>query len=62
MEGIKGERDEQQSDRAENHDQHGLYLGPFRVPKSESFHLKCFVSIVRIVLPTSAGSTFSEKS
>ena len=33
MEGIKGERSEQQSDRAENHHQHGLDLGRFEVQK-----------------------------
>ena len=33
MEGIKGERNEQQSDRAENHEQHGLYLCRFEVEK-----------------------------
>ena len=33
MERIKGERKEQQSDKAENHHQHGLYLGRFEVPK-----------------------------
>ena len=33
MEGIKGERNEQQSDRAENHDQNGLYLSRFEVEK-----------------------------
>ena len=33
MEGIKGERNERQSDRAENHDQNGLYLGRFEVEK-----------------------------
>ena len=33
MEGIKGERNEQQSDRAENHHQHGLDLGRFEVQK-----------------------------
>ena len=33
MEGIKGERNEQQSDRAENHHQHGLYLSRFEVEK-----------------------------
>ena len=33
MEGIKGERDEQQSERAENHNQIGLYLGRFEVEK-----------------------------
>ena len=33
MEGIKGERNEQQSERAENHDQNGLYLDRFEVEK-----------------------------
>ena len=33
MEGIKGERGEQQSDRAENHHQNGLDLGRFEVQK-----------------------------
>ena len=33
MEGIKGERNERQSDRAENHDQNGFYLGRFEVEK-----------------------------
>ena len=58
MEGIKGERIELQSDRAENHNQ----TGPFRSRKSDIFDLKCFVSISRIVLPVWAGSTFSEKT
>ena len=33
MEGIKGERTEQQTDRAEDHDQNGLYLSRFEVEK-----------------------------
>ena len=33
MEGIKGERSEQQSDRAENRPQNGLDLGRFEVQK-----------------------------
>ena len=33
MEGIRGERNEQQSDRAENHDYNGLYLSGFEVEK-----------------------------
>ena len=33
MEGIKGERNEQQSETAENHDQNGLYLGRLEVEK-----------------------------
>ena len=33
MEGIKRERSEQQSDRAENHHQNGLDLGSFAVQK-----------------------------
>ena len=31
MEGINGERNEQESDRAENHDQNGFYLRRFEV-------------------------------
>ena len=52
MDGIKGERNEQVSDRAENHDQNKLYLGGFDVEKVYFFDLKCFVSISRIVVPT----------
>ena len=37
MEGIKGERSEQQSDRVENHHQHGLDLGGFEVQKVRFF-------------------------
>ena len=33
MGGIKRERDEPQSDRAENHHQNGLDLGPFEVQR-----------------------------
>ena len=33
MEGIKGERSEQQSDKAENHHQHGVNSGRFEVQK-----------------------------
>ena len=33
MEGIKRERSERQSERAENHDQNGLDLGRFEVQK-----------------------------
>ena len=33
LEGIKGERGEQQSDRAENHHQNGLDLGRFEVQR-----------------------------
>ena len=62
MEGIKGERNEQQSDRAKNHDQNEPYLGRFEVEKVNFFDVECFVYIFRIVLPTEAGSTFSEIS
>ena len=33
MEGRNGERNEQQSETAENHNQKGLYLGPFEIKK-----------------------------
>ena len=38
MERMKGERSERQSDRAETHDQNGLYLGRFDVGK-----VRCFI-------------------
>ena len=38
MEGIKGERNEQQSDRAENHHRNGIDLGHFDVEK-----VRCFI-------------------
>ena len=62
MEGIKGERSEQQSNRAENQHRNGIDLGHFEVEKVRFFHEKCFVSIFRIVLPMRAGSTIPEKS
>ena len=37
MEGIKGERSEQQSDRAENHSRNGIDLGYFDVEKVRFF-------------------------
>ena len=37
MEGIKGERSEQHSDRVENHHQNGLDLGGFEVQKVRFF-------------------------
>ena len=43
MEGIKGERNEQQSDRVEHRYQNGLYLGRFEVEKVTFFikHASC---------------------
>ena len=54
MERIKGERNEQQTDRTENHNQNGVYLGRFVVEKWD-FRSKCFVSIFRIVLSYPSG-------
>ena len=59
--GDKRGKDENQSDGAENHQQHGLDLGHFEVPKLR-FSIKCFVSIFRIMLLSAAGSRFSEIS
>ena len=51
MEGIKGERSEQQSDRAENHHQNGFDLGCFEVQK-----VRCFeVQKVRFFIKNSLG-------
>ena len=60
MEGIKGQRNERQSDRAEKSCLKWALCGPFRGRKSDIFDIKCFLSISRSLVPTGAGSTFSE--
>ena len=42
MEGIKKEKSEQQNDKAEKHDQHGLDLGCFEVQKVRFLILNAF--------------------
>ena len=51
---LKGQRSKKHSKRMKDPTRSGR--------KSEIVDVKCFVSISRIVLPTEAGSTFSEKS
>ena len=51
MEGIKGERSEQQSDRAENHHQHGLDLGCFEVQKVRFFIKNALCLYLKICFP-----------
>ena len=62
MEGIKGERSEQQSDRAENHHQNGLDLGRFEVQKVMFLIKDALCLYIRIVLPMWAGTTIPENS
>ena len=50
---LNGQRSKKHSTRTKNSPRSGR--------KSEMFDVKCFVSISRIVLPTYAESTFSEK-
>ena len=45
MEGIKGERSEQQSDRVENHHQHGLDLGGLAVQNVRFFREGVFRNV-----------------
>ena len=51
---LKGQRSKEYSKRTKSSPRSGR--------KSEIFDVKCFVSISRIVVPTRAGNTFSEKS
>ena len=57
---VRREREpkRQRSDRSEKGTSKEGLSDPFRRRKSEIFGLKCFVSILKIVLPVWAGSTF----
>ena len=55
MEGIKGVRSEQQSDRAENHHQNGLDLGCFEAQK-----VRFFIKIVLTDLQNCASCVGGE--
>ena len=48
----------QRSDRSEKRSSKEALSDPFRRRKSEFVGSKCFVSILKIVLPAQAGSTF----
>ena len=57
---VRREREpkRQRSDRSEKRSSKEGLSDPFRRRKSEFFASKCFVSILRIMLPAAAGSTF----
>ena len=57
---VRREREpkRQKSDRSENGSSKEALSDPFRRRKSAIFGSKCFVSILKIVLPVWAGSTF----
>ena len=60
MEGIKGERSEQQSDRAENHHQHGLDLGCFEVQKGRFFIKNALCLYLKICFPRRREAYFQK--
>ena len=60
MEGIKGARSEQQSDRAENHHQHGLDLGCFEVQKVRFFIKNAVCLYLKICLPLEREACFQK--
>ena len=57
---VRREREpkRQRSDRSEKRSSKEGLSDPFRRRKSDFFASKCFVSILRIMLPAAAGSTF----
>ena len=57
---VRREREpkRQRSDRSEKGSSKEALSDPLRRRKSELFGSKCFVSILKIVLPAKAGSTF----
>ena len=61
---VRREREpkRQRSDRSEKRSSKEALSDPFRRRKSELLRSNCFVSILGIVLPASAGSTFLQKS
>ena len=60
MEGIKGERNEQQSDRAENHDQNGLYFGRFEVETVRFFTKKALCLYLELCFLRRRGAQFQK--
>ena len=61
MEGIKGERNEQQSDRAENHYRNRLYLGRFEVEKVRLFIENALCRSSKLSFLRRQGAHFQEK-
>ena len=60
LEGIKGERSEQQSDRAENHHQDGLDLGRFGVEKVRFFIKIALWLYLKICFPQQREAYFQK--
>ena len=60
MEGIKGARSEQQSDRAENHHQNGLDLGCFEVQKVRFVIKKAWCLYLKICFPLQREAYFQK--
>ena len=60
LEGIKGERGEQQSDRAENHHQNGLDLGRFEVQKVICSIKNALCLYLELCFPCGRGEHFQE--
>ena len=60
MEGIKGARSEQQSDRAENHHQHGLDLGGFEVQEVRFFIKNALCLYLKICFPLEREAYFQK--
>ena len=62
MEGIKGERSEQQSDRAENQHQNGIDLGYFDVEEVRVFIKNALCLYLELCSPCRRGAQFQNYS
>ena len=60
MEGLKGDRIEQQSDRGENHHQHGLDLGCFEAQKVRFFIKHALCLYLKICFPRRPEACFQK--
>ena len=60
MEGINGRRNEQQSDRAENHDQNEPYLGRFEVEKVKFLMLNALCIYLELCFLPRQGAHFQK--
>ena len=60
MEGIKGERSEQQSNRAENQDRNGIDLGHFDVEKVRFFIKNALCLYLELCSPCGRGAQFQK--
>ena len=60
MEGIKGERSEQKSNRAENQDRNGIDLGHFDVEKVRFFIKNVLCLYLELCSPCGRGAQFQK--